>query len=196
MSRREIVVNTLLGMFLLLVFLIYYAAIGLAFLFGFIGLDWIAHRVVPGWNVPAGFSVFGAWVLFSLWYVIRDLREKRWKNALLFFVCAPLMGFAWFTPIRSSLGGNGHQLFFWFPVIVILGISNERNIGWLKFSLATALAGTALLVNSGLLGNGPLARTVANCDLALAVAWWIAAVLTSRTNNSLDQSFTFPPAGA
>jgi len=195
MSRREIVVNALLGLFLLLVFFVCLTAIGLVFLFGFIGLDWVARRVFPGWIVPAGASVFAAWVLLSLWYVIRDLREKHWRNALLFFVSAPLMGLAWFTPFHSSLGAKGNNLVFWFPVIVIITIAGDKTLGWLKLSLATALGGAAVLVNSGLLGDGPLAHTVANCVVAVAIAWWVAAFWISRKTESLDEPFIFPPVG-
>ncbi len=110
------------------------------------------------------------------------------------FVRASLMGFAWFTPIESSLGGNGLAWFSWFPVIVIiLTIEADETLGLLKFSLAAALAGVAMLANSGLLGDGKLAYTVANCDLAVAVAWCIAAFLIGRRNDSLDRPFTFPP---
>ena len=196
MSRRDIAVNTLLGTFLLLVFFVCLTAIGLIFLFGFIGLDWVARRVFPGWIVPAGASVFAAWVLLSLWYVIRDLREKYWRNALLFFATAPLMGFAWFTPIQSSIGGNGHALFFWVPVMTVIAIADDATLGRLKFFLGAAVAGAAMSVNCGLLGNGVLSHAVANCVLAVTITWWIVTIRNKHKTDNPDLPLSLPPAGA
>jgi hypothetical protein len=131
MSRSDIVVNTLLGILLLLVFFVCFfvcfPAISLVFVFGFIGLDWFAHRMFPGWALPAGASVFAAWILWSAWCAIRDLREKHWRNAFLFFVSAPLVGLAWFTPFRSSLGAKGNAG-AWFPVIAIVTIASDKTL--------------------------------------------------------------------
>jgi hypothetical protein len=195
MSRRDIAVNALLGTFLLLVFFVCLSAIALVAWFGFIGLNWIFHLVVPGRTLPTRASLFVAWMLSSLWYVIRDLREKHWRNAFLFFISAPLIGLAWFTPFESSLGAKGNELAFWFTVIVIITIAGDKTLGWLKFSLAVALAGAAVLANSGLLGDGILAHTVGNCVVAVAIAWWVAAFRISQKTESLDGQLIFPPVG-
>ena len=195
MSRSDIVVNTLLGILLLLVFFVCFTAISLVFVFGFIGLDWFAHRMFPGWALPAGASVFAAWILWSAWCAIRDLREKHWRNAFLFFVSAPLVGLAWFTPFRSSLRAKGNALVFWFPVIAIVAIASDKTLGWLKFSLAAVLAAAVVLASSGLLGDGILAHAVANCAVVVAIAWWFAAFRISQKTQSLDEPLSFPPAG-
>ena len=191
MSRRDIVVNALLGTFLLLVFFACLAAIGLVVLFGFIGLEWIVRLVVPGRTLPRGFSIIGIWTLLSLWNGIRHVREKRWRNAFLCFACPPLVGLGLFTPVHT-----GQALFFWVPVMVVFIIANDATLGRLKFFLAAAMAGGAVLLNSDLLGNGALSQTIANCLLAMVAVWWIAVIRHNWRTEAPNQPLALPPAGA
>jgi len=195
MSRRDIVVDILLGTLLLSVFFSGLALIGLAALFASIGLTWIARRVLPGVALPVGSSLFGIWILISGWRAIREAQKRRWRNAFLFLISAPLIGMAWFTPIRSSLGDSGHPVLWLFPVIIVVAIADDAHMGWLRFYLATSVAVAAVLVNSGLLGNGSLSHRVANCVLAVAVAWWITLVWTRRRAKAPDQPFALPRSG-
>src|SRR5882762_8689174 len=191
MSRRDIVVNTLLGTFLLLVFFACLAAIGLVVLFGFVRLEWIVRLVVPDMTLPRGFSIIGIWMLLSLWNGIRHVREKRWGNAFLCFACAPLVGLGLFTPVHT-----GQALFFWVPVMVVFSIANDATLGRLKFFLAAAIAGGAVLLNSGLLRNGTLSQTIANCLLAMVAVWWIAVIRDNWRTEAPNQPLALPPAGA
>jgi hypothetical protein len=194
MGRREIVVNTLVGALLLLVFFARFAAIALVVWFAFIGLEWVFHLVLPSRTLPTEFLLFGAWTLLSLSSGIRHVRAKRWRNAFLCFVGAPLMGLAWFTPIRSSIGGNGSAMFFCIPVMMVIAIADGATLGRLQFFLAAAIAGAALAVNGGLLGNGVLSHTVANCVLAVAVLWWIVTIRGNYKSDASDQSLALPTA--
>ena len=196
MSRREIAVNTLLGTFLLLVFVAYLTAIGLIFLFGFIGLDWGARQIFPRMTLPVGFSFLGVWALLAAWSAVGHARKGRWRNAFLLLVSVPLTGFAWFTHVPSSFGSYGHVGLHVFPAFMVIGIAGDANLGRLKFLLATVVAAASLLVNGGLLGNGTLSRTVENCALVVVALWLIAEVWAQYKTASPHQSLTLPPARA
>jgi hypothetical protein len=202
MSRRDVVVNTLLGTILLSILFAYFAAIGLMFLFGFVGLDWIVRRVFAGMTLPAGFSFLVIWALIAVWSSIGHARKGHWRNVFLVFVSVPLLGFAWFALLPSSIGGYGHAGLWglptlrWFPVFIVFGTSGDANLDRLRFFLAAAVAAASVAVNSGLLGNGALARTVASCILVAAAAWMIDGVWKGWRRSTLDQSLALPPAGA
>jgi hypothetical protein len=199
MSRRDVAVNTLLGTILLLVLLVYFAAIALIFLFGFLGFDWVVRLAVHGLKVPTVLVAFG---VLMLWYCIRDVRKRHWRNAFLFFVSAPLAVFAWFTSIPPSSGGNGYAGLYvlpvlsMFPVFIVMSTAGNANLDRLRFFLAAAVAVASMAVNSGLLGNGALARMIANFLLVAAAAWMIDGVWKGWRTTPPDQPLALPPAGA
>ena len=80
--------------------------------------------------------------------------------------------------------------------MVVFSIANDATLGRLKFFLAAAIAGGAVLVNSGLLGNGALSQTIANCLLAMVAVWWIAMIRNNWKTEAADQPLALPPAGA
>jgi hypothetical protein len=194
MSLRDIVVNALLGTFLLLVFFACLAAIALVAWFGLIGLDWVVRLVVPGRTLPTEFLIFGTWALLSLWSGVGHARKGRWRNAFLCFICAPLVVLAWFSFFQSPIGGAGQVLSFWIP-LMLLTVA-DASLGRLRFFLTAAIAGTAAAVDCGLLGSGTLSRTVANCLLAMVAVWWIAMIRNNWRTEAPDQPLALPPAGA
>jgi hypothetical protein len=195
MSRRETFVNTLLGIFLLVVFFVYLTAIGLAFLFGFIALDWIVRSADPGASLSPGFSFLGIWALIVVWSAVGHARNGRWRNAFLLCVSVPLMGFAWFGPISSVEGyGLGFAGLYIFPVFMVIGIAGEETLGRLKFLVATCVTAASVAVNGGLLANGTLSRSVANCLLAVVVVWFITEARAKYKTAGPDP-LAFPPAG-
>jgi hypothetical protein len=60
--------------------------------------------------------------------------------------------------------------------------------------MEAAIAGAALAVNGGLLGNGVLSHTVANCVLAVAVLWWIVTIRGNYKSDASNQSLALPTA--
>ncbi len=106
------------------------------------------------------------------------------------------MGFAWFTPIQSSIGSNGHDWFFCIPVVMVITVADDATSAVSRFFLAAAIAGAVVLVNCGLLGNGVLSHTVANCVFAVTVAWWIITIRYKYKTDTSDQALALPAAGA
>lgn len=203
MSRRDNVVNALLGTFLLLVFFAYLTAIGLIFWFGFAAIDWIFRRTLAGMTLPADFSFFVIWALITAWYGAEHMRKGRWRNVFLHFVSIPLMGFAWLTLFPSSIGAiSTHAelyalpVFSMFPVFIVFGTSSDPNLGRLRFFLATAVAAASVSLNTDLLGDGALARTVANCLTVAVVVWMIDGVRKGWKTTPPDRPHVLPPAGA
>jgi hypothetical protein len=201
MSRREIVVNALLGSLLLLVLFVYFTAIAVIFMSGFLGFDWVIRRLLAGITLPADFSFFVILALITVWYSIGHARKGRWRNVFLDFVSIPLMGFAWFT-LFPSIGGHGNAglyvlpFFSMFPVFIVFDISGDTNLGRLRFFLATAVAAASVSVNSGLLGDGVLARTVANSLSVAAAAWMIGGIRKGWKKTPPDQPHALPTVGA
>ena len=195
MSRRDIIVNTLLGTLLLLVFFARLSAIALAVWFGFRGLDWVLRLVFPNWTLTTESSLFLIWTSIAVRSAAGHARKGRWRNAFLCLVGAPLIGFTWLTRVQSSIGDNGHAVFFFVPVIMVIAVADDTALGRVKFLLTAAVAGAALSVNSGLLGNGLIAHTVADCVLAVTIIWWLATIRNKRKSDSPDPTLALPAAG-
>jgi hypothetical protein len=70
--------------------------------------------------------------------------------------------------------------------MMVIAIADGANLGRLQFFLAAAIAATAMAVNGGLLGNGVLSHTVANCVLAVAVLWWIVTICGNYKSDASD----------
>jgi hypothetical protein len=194
MRRRDTIVDTLLGILLVLIFFARCSAIALVVWFGLMGLESIIRLAFPNWTLPVEFLIFGAWTLIAVRSGIGHARQGSWRNAFLTFLLAPLMGFAWFTRVESSIGA--HSVFLLAPVLMVITIGDNEGLGRLKFLLVAAVAGAALSANCGLLGNGTLLHTVANCVLAVSILLWIATIRNKYKTDTSAQSFSLPPAGA
>ena len=190
--RRDMIVNTLIGTFLLSTFFACIVGIALAGWLLFIGIQWGVQRLLPGVTVPAWFWISGIWLLLSLRNGLRHVRERRWRNAFLSFIGAPLLILAWFTPVQSPLGGDGPPLFFWVPVMMVITIADDANLSRLGFFLAAAVAAASVSVNAGLLGNGVLSNKVATGVIAVAFACWMVEI---RVIYKVMHSRSLPPVG-
>jgi len=190
--RRDMIVNTLIGTFLLSTFFACFAAIALGVWLGFIGMQWGVQRLLPGLTVPAWFWISGIWLLLLLRSGLRHVRERRWRNAFLNFIGAPLLLLAWYTPIQSPLGGDGSPLFFWVPVMMVITIADDAKLSRLGFFLAAAVAAASVSVNAGFLGNGVLSHRVASGVIAVAFGWWMVQIRGAYKD---IHSRSFPPAG-
>jgi len=194
-SRRDMIVNTLLGTLLLLVFFARFAAIALGVWLVFIAIQWGVPQLLPGVTVPAWFWVSGIWLLLSLRNGLRQVREERWRNAFLSFIGAPLLILAWFTPIDSPLGGDRAPLFFFVPVVMVISVAADAKLDRLSFFLAAAVAAASVSVNTGLLGNGVLSHRVASGVIAVAFVCWMAQIRAGHKTYNSDQPVATPPAG-
>ena len=141
MRRRDSVINTLLGIFLLVVFFAWLAAIVMVCWLGLMGFEWILRRIFPGVNVTAEFSLIGIWSLVMVWWVVEETRKRRWRNALLFSAVAWIMSLLFIVPTHSSIEGirGNWVLYDWLPLIVVLSIAGNVALGRLKFVLAAVI---------------------------------------------------------
>jgi hypothetical protein len=67
---------------------------------------------------------------------------------------------------------------------MIFSASGIVTLGRFYFFLASAVAAASVAVNSGMLGNGVVAHTVANCVLGGITVWFIDIVRKNRGDKS------------
>jgi hypothetical protein len=106
MSRREIVVNTLLGIFLLvtalIIFLIFLAFVGADWL-GLSAFKYLTGRFLPGLVIPANLLLLLIYAVSAVGYGVAHLRRNLWRNASLCFAVIPVIGFMWLGYPSSDL---------------------------------------------------------------------------------------------
>jgi hypothetical protein len=168
MSGREIIVNTLVGMFLVSVFCLpfFFAAVVGEYVFH--ALDLVVQTFIPGLaDSPDLFlAIFLVWSLFSgTWY----LWKRRWMNAFLSFAIIPIILSIWLTSVHSGLGPGGFGVFTLFPILAIP--NNSAPARFQIFSTAFIVS-AVVAINTGLLGSGSLARIAANCILGCVFMWF------------------------
>ena len=155
MNRREITVNTLLGLLLLLAFAIPVVVLVIAVGFALQAVDlFVAHslpQLVHSWDV----EFYGFLCLWSLISGVGHLRKRRWTSAFLSFAIIPTIISTWFSVVRSPLGNQG--IFLW-PWCLIIFNSSDSVLTRLEFMLSSLFVSAGIAVNSSLLGSGALAR--------------------------------------
>jgi hypothetical protein len=171
MSRREIVVNTLLGILLISVWALPFlvALVAAAYLAGPIG--GVVKFVFPAIHDPANvlfFCSFGAMLLVG---GIRLMRKRRWVNAFLFFAGVPMLLSIWLADSHSPLGFNGP---FWvsslFPILATPADSAPTRS---QFFIGASTICAVIAANTGLFGSGSVARISADLVTALLVVWFV-----------------------
>lgn len=106
MRRRNIVVNTLLGIFLLLTALMIYLA--------FVGAGWLGLSVIksltgrflPDLVIPANLLLLLIYGISAVRYGVAHLRRKLWRNAFLCLVVIPVIGSMWLGHPFSIFGAG------------------------------------------------------------------------------------------
>jgi hypothetical protein len=118
MSRRETIVNTLLGTFLLiaalLIFLLLVAAAWLALSV----IKLFADRFLPGVTLPTYVILSATYAALSLAYGVGHLRRKLWRNAFLCFSVVPVIALATLAHLLSPFGLNSF-VSLWMVCIVL-----------------------------------------------------------------------------
>jgi disulfide bond formation protein DsbB len=165
MSRRDMVVNTLLGLLLI-------SALGLPLLLGFAVLKGASLVITSFWPQLAHHQdalLLGFMALGALTAAIQQSRKRRWRSALLSFAALPMILSICFAGAHSSFGLNGA---FWiagfFPVFFLPPDSAPTRF---QFFAAAAAISAVVAVNTGLLGSGLIARIVSDCVLAGLFIW-------------------------
>jgi hypothetical protein len=164
LSRREIAVNTLLGIFLVSVFLL--PLLLALFVAGYV------LQVVDRWMKPLlPGTVHSELVLFyfllcglSFFLGVAHMRRKNRRNAFLSFAFLPMIASMWFAHPHSVLGLN--SAFWQWPFFLLISIQMDSLLTWLEFLVGAATVAAAVAINTGLLGAGPLFHVASECVIA------------------------------
>jgi hypothetical protein len=170
MSRRDVVVNTLLGLFLVAVFL-------LPFLLFVVVAEYVLHALnqtiqhfFPGTDDPR-ILIVGVILLSSLVSGVMHARKKQWRNVFLSFAMIPVVASMWFADPHSPFGLQAN---FWLlGLFPMFAIQEGSDLTRSHFFLAASVICAAIAFNAGLLESGPLSRIVAACVLDGALLWYI-----------------------
>jgi hypothetical protein len=184
MSRREIVVNTLLGLLLI-------SALGLPFLLAFAALKGADLVITSFWPQLAhsqdavflGFMALG--VLAS---AIMHSRKRHWRSGFLSFAALPMILSIWFAGAHSSFGLNGVYQF----VIILAALFMPLDSAPTRFQFfaAASAISAVIAVNTGLLGSGVMARIVSFCLLSGFFLWFV--IEARRNSSSTENRGLFP----
>ena len=166
MSRREIVVNTLLGLLLI-------SVPAVLFLLGIAALKGAGLVITHFWPQLAHSkdkAFLGFLALCLLPAAIRYSRKRLWRNAFLCFAALPMILSIWFGGAQSSLGLNGN---FWVAGILLVSFipPDSSPTRFQFFAVASAIS-AVIAVNTGLLGSGLTARIVSDCVFAGFFIWF------------------------
>jgi hypothetical protein len=168
MSRRDIVVNTLLGIFLLVsVPMISLAFVGVAWL-GLSAIRFLTGHFFPGRIISAELFLLLIYGVSAVGYGVAHLRRKLWRNAFLCLAVISVFIFMWFAhpfPIFET----DTFISLWFLAIVLL-IPERSPIPRFEFLLACLIPSAAVVLASGLVGTGELARDVLACTDVACIA--------------------------
>jgi hypothetical protein len=183
MSRREIVVNTLLGLLLI-------SVPALLFLLGIAALKGAGLVITHFWPQLAHSqdkAFLGFFALCLLPAAIRYSRKRLWRNAFLCFAALPMILSIWFGGAQSSLGLNGN---FWVAGILLVSfIPPDSSPPRFQFFAVASAISAVVAVNTGLLGSGIMARIVSACLLA-GLSLWIVIEARRDSNSTEDRGLS------
>jgi hypothetical protein len=186
MSRREIVVNTLIGLLLI-------SVPALLFMLGFAALKGAGLVITSFWPQLAHSQdavLLGFFALSVLASAVAHSRKRHWRSAFLSFAALPMILSVWFGDPHSSFGLGGD---FWIGMLLVpavFSIPPDSAPTRFHFLAAASAIFAVIAVNTGLLGSGLIARIVSDCVFA-GVFIWCANEFRRNWNGTKD-----PDAGA
>jgi hypothetical protein len=189
MGRRDKVVNTLLGIFLLVT--------ALAIFLAFVGASWLGLSVIryladfffPGVVLPASLTLFAVYGACSLAAGVKHMRRRLWRNAFLCFSVLPVIAFVWLSHPSSPLGPDSF-LSLWF-VFMVLFTPEQSLIPRPEFFLAASVISEFVIVASGLVGSGAFAHFISICTRLSAVVLFVIQV--RRNQKAMETRITASP---
>jgi hypothetical protein len=169
MSRREIVVNVLLGCLLLAVFALPFFLAVLALGYILPGANLALSYVLPGIAHPADITFYGLLVLSLIVVCVQRLGKRHWQEAFLCLAIVPVILSRPFAPAHSMFGREGGMVFLYVAVLLPAKYRLTRS----GFLLRAAAGGTVMAVNTGLLGPGFLASIASDSVLLVLAVWFV-----------------------
>jgi hypothetical protein len=174
MSRRDIIVNTLLGILLVTVLLLPFLLYVVVAEYVFQALNLTIQRFFPG-TVNPRILLVGIILLCSLISGVTHARKKQWQSVFLSFAMIPVVASMWLGDPHSPFGLQANfWIFGLLPILFIVpgGSGPTRS----QFFLAASAICAAIAINAGFLGSGPLARITAGCVLTGCFLWFLIGV--------------------
>jgi hypothetical protein len=157
-DRRDLLINTLLGVFLLaaasFVFILIVAVAWLVLS----ALSSVADLVLPGVVLPKYLPLFAIYGTCSVVSGVGHLHRRLWRNAFLCLAVVPLLSLIWLADPHSPFGSDNF-LWLWM-VLMSLFTPEKTSIPRNEFFIAASIAGAAVVVMSGLGGSGEFMRIV------------------------------------
>jgi hypothetical protein len=172
-SRRDVVVNTLVGVLLVAVFLFPFLLFVVVAEYVLQALNLTIEHFFPG-TVDPRVLIVGVSLLFSLVSGVTQARKKRWRNVFLSFAMIPVIASMWLADPHSPFGLQAN---FWaFGLLPMYAIGEGSDLTRSHFFLAASAICAAIAINTGLLGSGLVARIIAGCVLVGLALWFITDV--------------------
>jgi hypothetical protein len=191
MSRRDIVVNTLLGILLLgiplAIFLAFMGAVSLALS----AIKYLAGHFLPGLVLPTDLLLLLIYGVSAVACGVGHLRRKLWRNAFLCLAIIPVIILSWLGHPFSIFGG-GDYVSLW--MVCILLLAAERSpVPRSEFFLAALIVSAVALFASGLVGTGELAHIV---SIGTGAASIVLLITQTRRRQATEDRDTAAPAVA
>jgi len=189
-SRRDVVVNTLIGFFLLaiafLVLLAYVAALWITIW----TIKVLAKRFFPGVIVPFPVAMFIVLGITSLAAGVGHLRSRRWRNAFVSLALIPVGTSIWFADPRSPYGPDGFA-YLWLTLLALFPVE-KFLLPRSEFFLSASILMIVMAVNSGILGFGAFTHYLSVCTVLTAVVFFV--IKARRRQAAVDHDTSPMPA--
>lgn len=179
MSRREIVVNTLMGVLLVSSALVTCLGIATIFWLAIWAIKYAFDYFFPGLVFPVDLVVFSMCAYAFGDSFIRNVRRGKTREAFLSFVAIAALVSCWFAPANSIFAGDRIPVLMLLPLLMILPGPIRR----IEFFIGAAVLSAVLAVNDGLVGSGRLAHAALGGTLILTSVW-----IGIRTRRGFDAS--------
>jgi hypothetical protein len=184
MSRRDIVVNTLLGVLLV-------SVAALPFLLAMVVIKGAGLVITSFWPQlahPQNAALLGIMAFAVLTPAVVHSRKRRWRNAFLSFAALLMILSIWFADPRSSFAFKGE---YWIAsFFLIFSIPRDSTPTRFHFFAAASAISAVIAVNTGLLGSGLIVRIISDCVFAGFFIWFAmyARELSSGPKNPGPQA--------
>jgi len=179
--NRGTVLNVFLGLVLILVFAVLFAAGLGAIAFAFYVIDLAAKRFLPGLPHSSDLEFYSLLSLVWLISGIMNLRKRLWRSAFLSLATIPAIVSVWLANPHSPAGRDS----FWsiWIVAILLATAQKSSVPRSEFFLGAAIVSVILALNTGLLGFGVFAHAAWSCTVVAAIALFVIPLRRIQSSN-------------
>jgi hypothetical protein len=171
-SRREIIINTLLGLLLVAAFAAPFVLLCVVFHFVSLAVGPTLTRWASSLGLPHDFEYVALIVFLSISAGIGHVRKHYWPNAILCLLIISAVASSWLAGFGAS---NDLKILYW-PTLALIVIGNDHKLVLWEVCLGTFLIVSALVRSIGLLGSGSLAQAFEFFTVVIAGLWLVIFV--------------------